>query len=96
MASDEIAKANDIILKRSREIMELRKTIEGRTEFALQQEVTVRDKEKQLLAQIERTSTLAKELKVKEEESRNFIHKYRAGISSQRKSKRNIQQKYPI
>lgn len=49
MASEEISKANQIILKQSQELLNHKKTIAWRTEVALQQEKAVHEKE-QLLA----------------------------------------------
>lgn len=48
MASDEIAKANQIILKQSQELLSQKKTISWRTEVALQQEKAINEKEKLL------------------------------------------------
>ncbi|KAH8337655.1 hypothetical protein KR074_003901 [Drosophila pseudoananassae] len=48
MASEEISKANQIILKQTQELVNHKKTIAWRTEVALQQEKAVQDKEKML------------------------------------------------
>lgn len=48
MASEEIAKANQIILKQSQELHNQKKTIAWRTEVALQQEKAINEKEKLL------------------------------------------------
>lgn len=48
MASEEIAKANQIILKQSQELQNQKKTIAWRTEVALQQEKAINEKEKLL------------------------------------------------
>lgn len=48
MASEEIAKANQIILKQSQELHNQKKTISWRTEVALQQEKAINEKEKLL------------------------------------------------
>lgn len=45
IATDEISKANSIIVRQSKEIIELRKKVDWRTEVALQQERTVKDVE---------------------------------------------------
>lgn len=48
MASEEISKANQIILKQTQELLNHKKTIAWRTEVALQQEKAVQEKEKLL------------------------------------------------
>lgn len=53
MASEEIAKANQIILKQSQELHNQKKTIAWRTEVALQQEKAINEKEKLLSIRVE-------------------------------------------
>ncbi|KAL7729153.1 hypothetical protein ACLKA6_009618 [Drosophila palustris] len=48
MASNEISKANQIILKQSQELLSQKKTIAWRTEVALQQEKAIQEKDKLL------------------------------------------------
>lgn len=48
MAAEEISKANEIILKQTKELIKLKKTVSWRTEVALQQEKAIEDKDKLL------------------------------------------------
>ncbi|KAH8340655.1 hypothetical protein KR059_003523 [Drosophila kikkawai] len=87
MASEEISKANQIILKQSQELLNHKKTIAWRTEVALQQEKAVHEKE-QLLAMRE------DELR----QARITIEKLREEIPEQLQSMRHfaqgLEQKY--
>jgi len=87
MASEEISKANQIIVKQSQELLNLKKTIAWRTEVALQQEKAVQAKESLL-------SLRENELR----EARITIEKLREEIPQQLQSMRNfaqgLEQKY--
>ncbi|XP_017076260.1 spindle assembly abnormal protein 6 homolog [Drosophila eugracilis] len=87
MASEEISKANQIILKQSQELLNHKKTIAWRTEVALQQEKAVQAKERML-------SLREDELR----EARVTIEKLREEIPLQLQSMRNfaeaLEQKY--
>ncbi|EDW58377.1 spindle assembly abnormal protein 6 homolog [Drosophila virilis] len=81
MASDEIAKANQIILKQSQELLNQKKTISWRTEVALQQEKAIKEKEKLLNMRDE-------ELK----QTRQTIQQLREEIPQQLQSMRHFAQ----
>ncbi|XP_017008783.2 spindle assembly abnormal protein 6 homolog [Drosophila takahashii] len=87
MASEEISKANQIILKQSQELLNHKKTIAWRTEVALQQEKAVQAKESLL-------NLREDELR----EARITIEKLREEIPQQLQSMRNfaqgLEQKY--
>ncbi|XP_043653122.1 spindle assembly abnormal protein 6 homolog [Drosophila teissieri] len=87
MASEEISKANQIILKQSQELLNHKKTIAWRTEVALQQEKAVQSKENLLTLR-------ENELR----EARITIEKLREEIPQQLQSMRNfaqgLEQKY--
>lgn len=79
MASEEIAKANQIILKQSQELQNQKKTIAWRTEVALQQEKAINEKEKLL-------SIKAEEL----QHSHDTIQQLREEIPQQLQSMRHF------
>lgn len=58
MATEEISKANEIILKQSQELVKLKKTIGWRTEIALQQEKAICEKEHLLKIKTEELALL--------------------------------------
>uniref|UniRef100_W8C7W8 Spindle assembly abnormal protein 6 n=1 Tax=Ceratitis capitata TaxID=7213 RepID=W8C7W8_CERCA len=87
MAAEEISKANEIILKQTQELIKLKKTINWRTEVALQQEKAIEDKDKLL------------QLREKElTQSRQTIETLREEIPQQldamRKFANTLEQKY--
>jgi len=87
MASEEISKANQIILKQNQELLNHKKTIAWRTEVALQQEKAVQAKDSLLTLRED-------ELR----EARITIGKLREEIPQQLQSMRNfaqsLEQKY--
>lgn len=60
MTTEEISKANEIIMKQSQELMKLKKTISWRTEVALQQEKAIKEKDLQLDLREHQINTLQK------------------------------------
>ncbi|XP_055381272.1 spindle assembly abnormal protein 6 homolog [Condylostylus longicornis] len=90
VASDEITKANDIISKQAVEIVKLKKTIDWRTEVALQQELTIKKKEKALSNINNNILALEEELKKIRSETSNLP----IDITSIKQSVESIEKKY--
>lgn len=79
MATEEISKANEIIVKQSQELSKLKKTIAWRTEVALQQERAIKESELILQEKIDQitfltatVNTLRNEIPKELEQMRNF------------------------
>lgn len=79
MATEEISKANEIIVKQSQELLKMKKTIAWRTEVALQQERAIKESEIVLQEKIDQimfltatVNTLRTEIPKELEDMRNF------------------------